>query len=365
MKVLERLRYSGLKVTQIIDATRRFILPRLDYTMMNSIISITELGKLDEFIRNMFNEMIGGPALSKDLFYTSTKNGGLGLRQLTERYQACKYNTIAHFMQRDEGTKEFIKWQFREEERKRSVKKSNDSLFFVWDEVGVRKNKGRSHSMISELYYAACKARIGIKFDEDTEQMIIWKEEGEKEVKYCKKGETAQEVGKIFEARHYENLLKQKCRGRSFCTLGNSKVSNFFISNPKAPNADSLMRFTIRARNDTLWTPARKAMIFKNEGFDTRCSCGNHRFCDLLHILNNCPYNMKEMTQRHNMIQEVLVEAIRKHRKVQEDEILTNKTISNGRFTKDLGMPTINLSEDKQRPDIHFWADISQEEDKY
>jgi hypothetical protein len=24
-------------------------------------------------------------------------------------------------------------------------------------------------------------------------------------VKYCKKGETAQEVGKIFEARHYEN----------------------------------------------------------------------------------------------------------------------------------------------------------------
>jgi hypothetical protein len=28
-------------------------------------------------------------------------------------------------------------------------------------------------------------------------------------VKYCKKGEEAQEVGKIFEARKYENLLKQ------------------------------------------------------------------------------------------------------------------------------------------------------------
>jgi hypothetical protein len=45
----------------------------------------------------MINEMIGGPALSKDIFYTSTKNGGLGLRLLTERYQACTYNTATHF----------------------------------------------------------------------------------------------------------------------------------------------------------------------------------------------------------------------------------------------------------------------------
>jgi hypothetical protein len=70
MKILERLRYSGLKITQIIDAIRRFILPRLDYTMMNSVVGITELRKLNEFIRNMINEMVGGPALSKDLFYT-------------------------------------------------------------------------------------------------------------------------------------------------------------------------------------------------------------------------------------------------------------------------------------------------------
>jgi hypothetical protein len=107
--VLERLRYSGLKISQVIDAIRRFILPRSDYTMMNSIKGLTELDKLGKFIRNMINEMIGGPALSKDMLYTSTKNGGLGLRLLTERYQTCKYNTVAHFLQRDEGTREFIK----------------------------------------------------------------------------------------------------------------------------------------------------------------------------------------------------------------------------------------------------------------
>jgi hypothetical protein len=44
---------------------------------MNNIIGITEISKLDQFIRNMINEMIGRPALSKDLFYTAPKNGGL------------------------------------------------------------------------------------------------------------------------------------------------------------------------------------------------------------------------------------------------------------------------------------------------
>jgi hypothetical protein len=97
MNILERLRYSGLKIPQIIDAIRRFVLPRLDYTTMNSILGIRELRGLDQLIRNIINEMVGGSGLSKDLFYTTTKNGGLGLRLLTERYQACKYNTKPTF----------------------------------------------------------------------------------------------------------------------------------------------------------------------------------------------------------------------------------------------------------------------------
>jgi hypothetical protein len=90
-------RYSGLKIPQIIDAIRRFILLRLDYAKMNSIMGITELSNLDQFIRNIINEMVEGPSLSKDLFYTANKNRGLGLRLLAGRYQACKYSTITHF----------------------------------------------------------------------------------------------------------------------------------------------------------------------------------------------------------------------------------------------------------------------------
>jgi hypothetical protein len=83
---LERFRYSGLKIPQIIDVIRRFILPRLDYTMMNSIMGVTELSSLDQLIRNIINEMVGGSTLSKDLFYIANKNKCQALRLLTKRY---------------------------------------------------------------------------------------------------------------------------------------------------------------------------------------------------------------------------------------------------------------------------------------
>jgi hypothetical protein len=41
-KVLERLKYSELKIIQIIDAIEALLLTRLDYTMMSSIINKTE-----------------------------------------------------------------------------------------------------------------------------------------------------------------------------------------------------------------------------------------------------------------------------------------------------------------------------------
>jgi hypothetical protein len=75
LNILERPRCCGLKLPQIIDAITRFIQPRLDYTIMNSITGITELRKHYQFIRNIINEMIGGSVLSKDLFYMATKNG--------------------------------------------------------------------------------------------------------------------------------------------------------------------------------------------------------------------------------------------------------------------------------------------------
>jgi RIO-like serine/threonine protein kinase len=85
VKILERIRYNGLKIPKVIDAIKRFVLPRLDYPMMNSVMGVTELSELDKFVRNIINELVGRSALSKDIFYTANKNGRFGLRLLTER----------------------------------------------------------------------------------------------------------------------------------------------------------------------------------------------------------------------------------------------------------------------------------------
>jgi hypothetical protein len=69
------------------------------------------------------------------------------------------------------------------------------------------------------------------------------------------------------------------------------------------------------------------------------------------------------MTVRYNLIREVLVEAIKKHRKVNTEEILTNKEIDFVRFKNELGNPILSGDEVNQRPNIQFWANISNDDD--
>jgi hypothetical protein len=60
------------------------------------------------------------------------------------------------------------------------------------------------------------------------------------------------------------------------------------------------------------------------------------------------------MTVRCSMIQEILVEAIKKHKESSTEEILTNKEIDFGKFKNELGKPILTGEEIKQRPDIQF-----------
>jgi hypothetical protein len=183
--------------------------------------------------------------------------------------------------------------------------------------------------------------------------MEIWSVEGDPTIE-CRKGETTRRISEIFERRHCLRLSEQKCRGQSFKTFKNSPTSNFYIGNCKAPASDALVRFSIRARNDILWTPAKKMTIFKNQFSSANCGCGNKRFCNLLHILNNCNYNMGYMTDRHNPVQGRLVEAIMKHRNLQYDEIAQNKMI---RFNDFEELANVNLSTfSSLRPDVYFWS---------
>jgi hypothetical protein len=70
-------------------------------------------------------------------------------------------------------------------------------------------------------------------------------------------------VSVIFERRHFKNLCEQKGHGQSFQTFHNSKISNFYVGNCRTPVSDGLIRFSLRARNDMLWTLRKKQLFLK------------------------------------------------------------------------------------------------------
>jgi hypothetical protein len=120
------------------------------------------------------------------------------------------------------------------------------------------------------------------------------------------------------------------------------------------------MRFAIRARNDTLWTPAKKACLFGHINHDSYCKCGNGRVCNLLHDLNNCKFHTVEMTRRHNMVQDRVQEAVRKQRKLKDEDFRNNQRISLAKFDKfkDVDMGRFGAL----RPDLPFWVRLSDED---
>jgi hypothetical protein len=149
--------------------------------------------------------------------------------------------------------------------------------------------------------------KIGMDYSEDGNTMQIWTEEDS--LTECKKGTMSKARETILEKRHFRNLCQQKARGVQFDTFRNSQISNFYVGNSKAPLSNSIMRFALRARNDTLWTPAKKAALFGNLKHDPYCKCSNGKVCNLLHVLNNCNYHMVQMTERHNIVQNWIQEA--------------------------------------------------------
>jgi hypothetical protein len=76
--------------------------------MMSSVMTVTELDKLDLLFRKSINAVIRRRLLSKDMFYSGWQYGGIGNKKMRERYSICKMNNVAHFSLLDDDTRRFI-----------------------------------------------------------------------------------------------------------------------------------------------------------------------------------------------------------------------------------------------------------------
>jgi hypothetical protein len=71
---------------------------------------------------------------------------------------------------------------------------------------------------------------------------------------------------------------------------------------------------------------------------------------------------MVEMTRRHNMVQEMLVEAIKRHGKLKNEDFRNNQTVSLEKFES---LRDIDLREFSMlRPDLQYWIPVGDENKK-
>jgi hypothetical protein len=88
----------GLTSNQVIYAIKIFIQPMAEFAMRNSIVSRDGLRALDDLSRKVISGTLDIRGLQKNFYYARTKDGGLGLTNLHDRYPVCKisFGTFMH-----------------------------------------------------------------------------------------------------------------------------------------------------------------------------------------------------------------------------------------------------------------------------
>ena len=85
---------SSLKITQKFDAIKRIILPKLDFEMANGYTCKKDRESLNKIIRASLNGCLPSASLPIDFFYTNWKDGGIGLKDINDRYKNLLLNTF-------------------------------------------------------------------------------------------------------------------------------------------------------------------------------------------------------------------------------------------------------------------------------
>jgi hypothetical protein len=86
----------GLTSNQVIYEIKIFIQPMAEFVMRNSIVSCDGLRALDNLTRKVISGALDIKGMQKNFYYAKTKDGGLGLMNLHDRYPICKIVVLAH-----------------------------------------------------------------------------------------------------------------------------------------------------------------------------------------------------------------------------------------------------------------------------
>ena len=301
---------SCLKDNQVLDAIRRFIVPRLEYALMSNTMSKKGIRELDTKIRGILDRRFHAMGIPRDFFYTNWKDGGLSLKSLEERQAELTLDTYTRLYDSDDPqTRHIFRYCVEEEIRKRGWSRNETST-----NLGVQRQEGHrttprgTHCLLARAMKAVEFLEVGVSRREEKFWIRDERNEEAREEEVRKKpANLLPFLNTLLAQRHAEKLAGNPMKGHTFPTLRKSPISSYFMD-WRSKIANGLIRFAWRARTNSLRTGE----------IDRRADggMGNCQICgqpdSLMHRLNGCPRKKHLFKPRHDSIVDIVAEAVRR-----------------------------------------------------
>ena len=314
---IETIIRSDLAFNQKLDAIKKFIIPTLDFALITSDVSLNELSKLDTRIRGIIDDVLRANHLPVSFFYLPISDGGLGFPNLRTRKLSNQITTLLKLVNSpDQLTSDLFRMSIQEEEVYRGVVKDQQGAFQGWKmegEVLCQERESGTNGIAMRTNAACHKLKIGIRI---SGKRVVIKDLADPESKACVVAtkDSRKIIKRIVRGRVRNDISLLPFHGHTFTTLRDNKVSNNLLATVRPVN-DKLLRFLIMARNNQLLTPELKA-VQSDDPMKGHCPvCNSHQIeakGSLMHILNSCPSSKNIFKWRHNLVEETLVQEIKK-----------------------------------------------------
>ena len=302
---------SQLSLSQKIHAVKCFILPKLDYILTNSNCKVASLAKLDSFIRGMIMKGAETQRIPKEFAHIPSKEGGLGIPNLKTKGDTLKIiNFVNGVLSPNRKIADMSAIFAMEEVEKRGIVKGDDNRFFDWAFEGdtnnavmqSHSNNGTSCAIIMAMH--ACISNNIHMYVEDQNKLMVSHNGTSKRITSAKSAKDA--LNGFFLENLLNGIKRNIVHGHSF-TGPIMKESHIFRNT--VPINDSIFKFTIKGRTNTLPTEGNiHDWTGKGNGICKHCNNGKET---LHHLLNNCHSKMQFYTYRHNIVANILRDAIR------------------------------------------------------
>ena len=327
---------SQLTFTQKLQSLRTFILPTLDYTLMNGLVGKEDIESLDSYIRGHILNEINARNIPKEVIHLDMKNSGLGIPQLSLRASILKLNGfVSQVLSQQEHVRALTRLCISEEEATRRIHKiqeGDEQTFLDWKVVdGTIEEelpREKTYCIVNRAFTAAKETSTKLSIKEGNNVSMIVQCGNKEPITITKAKQINKVIKENVQITLRDKLTANPSRGHSF--TGDYTMESNCYKGPK-PFNDQLFKFLIKARTNTLPTPANlNAWGLSQSNNCSKCDST----CTLNHILNGCrPHRFMQYTWRHNTICARIKESIQ--RKYNPEYITENSAIDIRRLNEE------------------------------